>query len=60
MNIIDLSDVITANGLQETVDLETFNNMKLKCEIKPYCLTEECIALLNRVEDCPPTLSTLR
>ncbi|CAO3703123.1 unnamed protein product [Rhizopus stolonifer] len=60
MHIIDLSDTVTVNVLKQTLNKDTYNEIKNACALKVVSLTKECRDLLDRIADCPPALSSIR
>lgn len=60
MDVIDLSDISSMNLLQQTLDQNTYNEIKNACAIKAVFLTKECNDLLERIASCPPSLFSIR
>lgn len=56
MHVIDLSDTTSVNLLQQTLNQDTYNEIKNACAIKTLSLTKECNDLLERITSCPPSL----
>ncbi|KAI7905806.1 uncharacterized protein BX663DRAFT_500967 [Cokeromyces recurvatus] len=60
MYIIDLSDTVTVNVLEQTLNKATYDEINNDCILKAYPLTNECRDLLERISSCPPALSPIR
>lgn len=62
MHIIDLSDTVTVNVLEKTLNDDTCDEIKNDCALKVYPFTKECRDLLGRIAatNCPPALSSIR
>ncbi|GAA5805927.1 hypothetical protein HPULCUR_011453 [Helicostylum pulchrum] len=60
MNIVDLSDAVTVNVLEQTLNKDTYYAINNDCPLKVYPLTKECRDRLGKIADCPPALSSIR
>ncbi|KAG2232790.1 hypothetical protein INT48_008716 [Thamnidium elegans] len=60
IHIIDLSDTVTVNVLEQTLNEDAYDEIKNDCALKVYPLTKECGDLLERMANCPPALSSIR
>ncbi|KAI9487479.1 MAG: hypothetical protein EXX96DRAFT_628351 [Benjaminiella poitrasii] len=51
---------MTVNVLKQTLNNDTYDEIKNACALKAVSLSKECSDLLKRIADCPPTLSSIR
>ncbi|CAO3677081.1 unnamed protein product [Rhizopus stolonifer] len=57
---MNLSDTTSVNFLQQTLNQDTYDEIKNACAIKVFSLTKECNDLLERIASCPPSLFSIR
>ncbi|KAI8083535.1 hypothetical protein BDF21DRAFT_461741 [Thamnidium elegans] len=57
---MNLSDTVTVNVLEQTLNEDAYDEIKNDCALKVYPLTKECGDLLERMANCPPALSSIR